>query len=73
MANETGDQEIVTLNEIATFLQVSVGTVLRYINDHGFPVYRPAGNYRAWTGELNSWKRCELKMVNGKKVYLTED
>jgi excisionase family DNA binding protein len=72
MASETGNREIVTLGTIAGFMQVSVGTVLRYISDHGLPVYRPAGNYRAWTDELDAWKRCELKMVNGKKVSLIE-
>ena len=69
MATETGSRELVTLNVISDFLQVSVGTALRYINDHGLPVYRPAGSYRAWTDELNAWKREELTMVDGKKVY----
>ena len=61
-------KELVTLGAISAFMQVSVGTVLRYINDHGLPVYRPAGHYRAWTDDLDAWKRGEIKMVDGKKI-----
>lgn len=70
---ETGNRELVTIGAIAEFMQVSDRTAFRYINDHGLPVYRPAGHYRAWTDELDGWKRCEHKMIKGKLVRLNDD
>lgn len=58
------DDELMTINDIAEYLNVSRGTVDRLIRKNVIPVYRISGSRRCWESDLKAWLAKQRITVN---------
>ena len=58
------DDELMTINEMAEYLNVSRGTVCRLIKNNAITVYRIAGSWRCRESDLKEWLEKQIITVN---------
>lgn len=59
----TYKEEVLTLNEVASYLKISEKTVLRMIRDRKIPCAKVAGQWRFLSAVIDDWLLSKMKVV----------